>query len=60
MLFKHHAEAENTAFELIQFSPEAYAELMKNNIPDNPLLQLSAPNTTTESFAVSRVTFHVV
>ncbi len=58
MLFKHHAEAENTAFELIQFSPEAYAELMKNNIPDNPLLQLSAPNTTTESFAVSRVTFH--
>jgi hypothetical protein len=57
MLFKHHSEAKNITFEVIKYSPEAYAELMKENIPDNPLLQISNPSASMIGFAIKTITF---
>jgi hypothetical protein len=58
MLFKHHSEAENVFFEVKEYSQDAYAESMKETVPDNPLLQLGIPDSTADNFAVTRVTFN--
>ena len=57
MLFKHHSEAENIAFEVVEYRPETYSALMKENIPDNPLLQISDPDSETDALAITRITF---
>jgi hypothetical protein len=57
MLFKHHSEAQDVAFEVVAYSPEAYSELMKENIPDNPLLQINS-SSATDALSITRVTFN--
>ncbi len=58
MLFKHHSEAQNVAFDVAAYDSDVYAQLMKENAPDNPLLAFGDPNFTADSFAISRVTFN--
>lgn len=57
MLFKHHSEAQNITFDVLAYDQNTYAQLMKDNAPDNPLLQYGNPNSTADSLAVTRVTF---
>lgn len=56
MLFKYHAEAEDVSFEVFEFSQDKYAELMKENMPDNPLMQFN-PGDAIDFFSVSSTTF---
>jgi len=58
MLFKHHSEAQNVTFELVAYDQDVYSDLMKENSPDNPLLQMGDPNSTADSFAITRTTFN--
>ncbi len=58
MLFKHYSEAQNVTFELVAYDQDVYSDLMKENAPDNPLLQMGDPNSTADSFAITRATFN--
>lgn len=57
MLFKHHSQANNISFEVVAYSPETYAQLMKENIPDNPLLQVNNYTDSIYGLAITRITF---
>jgi hypothetical protein len=58
MLFKHHSEAQNVTFEVVEYDQDTYAQLMKDSAPDNPLLQFDSPTSTADSLAITRVTFN--
>lgn len=57
MLFKHYSEAKNISFEVVKYSPETRSKLMKENNPDNPLLQINNPAASIDALAITRVTF---
>lgn len=57
MLFKHHSEAKDVAFEIAEYSVDAYAEQMKAAMPDSPLLPVGDPNSQASGFAIAGTTF---
>ncbi|MEL7608896.1 MAG: hypothetical protein AAGU74_05280 [Bacillota bacterium] len=57
MLFKHHSESQDAAFEVIEYTADAYSQMMQQNNPDNPLQGLGDPGASIDGFAVSRVAF---
>ena len=56
MLFEHRSEAQNVSFEVMEHDADQYAKLMKQAMPDDPLLQFD-PTTTIDCFAITNVTF---